>query len=84
MRRRQVGALVSQVVSQVRACATSSAPRVAPSAFVHPSAVLGDGVVVGPNCFVGEHVTLGRGVELRQSVVVEGHQRGRWSVQGVS
>ena len=69
MRRHHVGVLISHM----RAHATNSTPRIAPSAYVHPSAVLGDGVVVGPNCWVGEHVSLGRGVELRQSVVVEGH-----------
>ena len=50
----------------------SSAPRIHPTAVIHPEAKLPDDIAIGPYAVVGAGVTLGRRTRILAHVVVEG------------
>lgn len=51
----------------------TTAPRVHPTAVVHPEAQLAPSVVVGPYAIIGPHVQIGEETRLGPFVVIDGH-----------
>jgi UDP-N-acetylglucosamine acyltransferase len=50
-----------------------SAPKIHPTALVHPKAKISDGVEIGAFAMIGEHVTLGAGTKVMNNGIIEGH-----------